>query len=143
MYKRQCTWGAEPNLALATNYTDLWWNPQESGWGVNFTHQGDTIFATWFTYDDARQPWWLIAQLDKAAGGVYAGPVSTVTGPAFGSAPFPPGGSPGGAIETPVGSATVSFANGNAATFSSTVDGTAQTKAISRQVFVAPGTVCR
>lgn len=29
----------------------------ESGWGVNFTHQGDTIFATWFTYDDGTPLW--------------------------------------------------------------------------------------
>src|SRR4029453_7146264 len=32
-----------------TNYQDIWWNPQESGWGMNLTHQGNTIFATWFT----------------------------------------------------------------------------------------------
>ena len=48
-----CAWGRSLNLARATNYQDLWWNPAESGWGVNFTHQGDIIFATWFTYDAA------------------------------------------------------------------------------------------
>ncbi|HEX5633216.1 MAG TPA: S8 family serine peptidase, partial [Gemmatimonadales bacterium] len=35
--------------AGASNYSDLWWNPAESGWGVNLEHQGDVIFATWFT----------------------------------------------------------------------------------------------
>ncbi len=138
-----CTWGAEPNLALATNYTDLWWNAGESGWGVNFTHQGDVIFATWFTYDAAGKPWWLIALLEKTAGGAYAGPVSTVAGPPFNAEPFPPGGSAGGAIETQVGDASVSFADGNAATFAYRVNAIAQSRTITRQVFVAPGTVCR
>ena len=46
-------------------------------------------------------------------------------------------------VETPVGTATVTFANGNAATFAYTVNGTSRTKAITRQVFVSPGTVCQ
>ena len=38
----------------AANYQGLWWNSpagSESGWGINITHQGDTLFVTWFTYD--------------------------------------------------------------------------------------------
>jgi hypothetical protein len=50
---------------------------------------------------------------------------------------------PGKVVETAVGSATVSFANGNSASFAYTVNGIAQTKAITRQVFAPPGTVCR
>jgi YD repeat-containing protein len=138
-----CVWGAQPNLALATNYTDLWWNSNESGWGVNFTHQGDIIFATWFTYDAQGKPWWLIAELHKTAAGVYAGSVSTMTGPPFNTVPFPPYGGPGGAIDTSVGTATVTFTHGNAATFAYAVNGTAQSKTIARQVFASPGTVCQ
>src|SRR5262249_6513419 len=51
------------NLATAKNYQVLWWAPpagSESGWGVNLTHQGDTIFATWFTYDVDKSPMWLV-----------------------------------------------------------------------------------
>jgi probable HAF family extracellular repeat protein len=134
-----CTWGAQPDLALATNYTDLWWNASESGWGINFAHQGDVVFATWFTYDGSGKPWWLIAQLDKSATGGYSGPVSTVSGPSFGSVPF----DASKVAETQVGTATVTFANGNAATFAYTVNGQSANKAITRQVFVAPGTVCQ
>jgi hypothetical protein len=36
--------------AAQSNYQDMWWNPAESGWGVNLTHQGDILFATLFTY---------------------------------------------------------------------------------------------
>ena len=39
--------------------------------------------------------------------------------------------------------ATVTFADGNNATFAYTVSGTAQTKPITRQVFSPPGTICR
>ena len=38
------------------NFQGLWWNPDQSGWGINFAHQGDIIFATWFTYDAAGKP---------------------------------------------------------------------------------------
>ena len=131
-----CAWGAQPNLALATNYQDLWWNPQESGWGVNFTHQGDVIFATWFTYDATGKPWWLIALLSRTVAGVYAGPVSTVAGPPFDAVPW------SAVAETGIGSATATFADGNSATFAYTVNGVAQTKSITRQVFAPPGTVC-
>ena len=40
------------------NYTGLWWaapTGSESGWGIYLAHQGDTIFATWFTYDAKRR----------------------------------------------------------------------------------------
>jgi len=138
-----CTWGAQPNLALATNFTDLWWNANESGWGINLGHQGDIIFATWFTYDAQGKPWWLIAELRKTTGSVYTGPVSTLTGPPFNTLPFPPEGSPGGAVETVVGAATMTFANGNGATFAYTVNGTSKSNLITRLVFSAPGTVCQ
>ncbi len=37
----------------ATNYSDIWWNPAESGWGVTFTQHSTTnqVFAVWYTYD--------------------------------------------------------------------------------------------
>ena len=43
---------------------------------------------------------------------------------------------------TVVGAATLGFANGNSASFAYTVNATPQTKPITRQVFVAPGTAC-
>jgi hypothetical protein len=41
-----------------------------------------------------------------------------------------------------VGTATFTFNDGNDASFAYTVNGISQTKAITRQVFQAPGTVC-
>jgi len=141
-----CTFGAQANLALATNYTDLWWATppgSEAGWGINLTHQGDIIFASWFTFDHDRTPLWLVVQVNKTAPGVYAGTqVYRLTGPAFNAVPFPAIGAPGGPTGAIVGTASFSFSDGNSAAFTYTVNGVTQTKAITREVFTSPGTVC-
>jgi len=143
-----CTFGAQSNLALATNYQDLWWAAPagaESGWGVNFTHQGDTIFATWFTYDVDGTPLWLSATTSRTGPGVYTGTLYRTTGPAFNAVPF----LPANVGLTSVGTLTLNFANGNSANFTYTMalNGPAsaitQTKPIVRQVFRTPGTVCQ
>jgi len=140
-----CTWGGLSDLALATNYTDMWWaaGGVESGWGINFAHEGDVIFATWFTYDFTGAALPLSATLSKVGPGLYSGTLIRTSGPPFSAVPF----NPDAVTRTPVGTATVTFINGNAATFSFQVsDGmksTMQTKSIVRQVFRPPGTVCR
>ncbi len=48
--------------ASAANYQGLWYaSPAESksGRGPDVAHQGDVIFATWFTYDANGKAWWL------------------------------------------------------------------------------------
>jgi serine protease len=137
-----CTFGSATALAQATNYQDLWWAApaaSESGWGVNFTQQGDIVFATWFTYDVDGTPLWLSATANLTSPGVYTGTLYRTTGPAFSALPF----SPAAVVATPVGTATLSFANGNSGTFSYIVNGISQSKPITRQVFRAPGTLCR
>ena len=123
----------------ATNYQGLWWNAQESGWGINFAHQGDTVFATWFTYNANNKPQWFIILANKTATNVYSGDVSTVTGPPFTSDPFPPNVT----VETVVGTATLTFStDGESATFEYTVNGIHQTKLIARQEFSSPRPTC-
>ena len=143
-----CVWGAQPDLTKATNYTDLWWanGGAESGWGVNLTQQGTIIFATWFTYDVNRNPLWLSARLPQTAPNTYSGSLVLTGGPAFSAVPF----DPGKVSRTSVGTATLTFTDGNDGMFTYSVDlgdgmnktVTPQTKAITRQVFHAPGTVC-
>ncbi len=137
-----CVFGLQSDLAKAINYQDLWYaSPaeSESGWGVNLTHQGDVIFATWFTYDTTGTPMWLVAVTQRTGPATYGGELLRTTGPAFNSVPFPPA----AVTRTTVGSLSISFTNGNAGTFQYTVDGIAQTKAITRQVFRTPGTACQ
>ena len=82
-----CVYGATlPNLAAATNYQDLWWVPNgaESGWGLNLAHQGDSIFATWYTYGVDDNPLWLSAwSTRQGASNVYTGQIYQNSGPRF------------------------------------------------------------
>ena len=68
---------------LPAAYQGLWWNApagSESGWGISFAHQEDMIFATWFTYNAAGMPWWLVMTASKIASNVYSGRSSRHTG---------------------------------------------------------------
>jgi len=137
-----CTFGTQPDLSLATNYQDLWWNApggSESGWGINLAHEGDTLFATWFTYDHDRTPMWLVATAKRTMTGSYAGTLYRTTGPPFNAMPFKPAAVVGAAV----GNAIFTFANGNSATFAYSVNGVSQAKTITREVFRKPGTVCQ
>lgn len=137
-----CTYNLVTDLTTTYNYQDLWWAAPagvESGWGVNLTHQSDVIFLTWFTYDVDRTPMWLFAAAPKTALGGYAGTLYRTTGPPFNSMPF----DATKVVATAVGTANLTFTNGNNATFMYTVNGTTQSKAITRQILVAPGTVCQ
>ena len=143
-----CTWGGQPDLSVATNYQDLWWaapGGSESGWGVNLNHQGDKIFATWFTYDVDGTPLWLVVTAPRTGGNTYSGDLYRTTGPAYSAVPF----NPASVVATKVGTATFTFTDGNHATFDYSVQlggmaaPVAQSKAITRQVFAPPGTVCR
>ena len=136
-----CTFGAQTNLALVTNYQDLWWaapGGTESGWGVNFSHQGDTIFATWFTYDVDGTPLWLSATAVRTVSGVYSGTLFRTTGPVFSAVPFVSA----NVTRAEVGTLTLNFASGNNAQFTYTAFGVTQSKSIARQVFNTPGTMC-
>ena len=124
------------------NSEGLWWNSppgSESGWGINFTHQGNTIFATWFTCDASGKPLWMAAPAQLTAPGVYTGDLVTTTGPAFDAVPF----NPGNVVETTVGTATLTFVDGNSANFACMAKDVSRTRPITRQVFAPPGTVCR
>ena len=141
-----CTYAATADLTGAANYQDLWWRKpgaSESGWGINLNHQGDTIFATWFTYDLAGSPLWLVVTAPKTAPGVYAGDLYRTSGARFDAF------SSGDVVPLKVGTATFTFTDGNNATFDYTVQlaGMAspltQSKAITREIFATGGTTCR
>ena len=116
------------------NYTSLWWDPEESGWGINFSQQGDIVFGTLFTYDASGQPMWLVmSDGRKQPGRVFSGALYRTTGPAFNAQPFTPVG-PGNL--TQVGTMTVGFADQFAA-LAYTVNGVTVNKTLRRQAFAA------
>lgn len=125
---------------FATNYQDLWWNPAESGWGINLAHQGDTIFATWFTYGAGGRGMWLVApDARRQPTGDFRGRLYRTTGIAFDRI------ANAQALSTAadVGEATLSFTDGEHGRLQYTVDGVTQSKSIERQVFAAGVPLCR
>ena len=129
------TAGATPN------YQDLWWRTSgsESGWGMNLTHQGDTIFLTWFTYDTDGQGLWLVATATMVAPGLYSGTLYRTTGPAFNAQSW----DPAGVSVTTVGQVTLAFGDSDNGVFTYSVNGVTQSKPVSREVFATPKSVCR
>jgi photosystem II stability/assembly factor-like uncharacterized protein len=117
------------------SYADLWWNPAESGWGIAINHQGNNIFATWFAYDDAGRPLWLVMPDAKVAvvNGVptAAGDVYATHGPASSGSTF----DPSQVVRTKVGTATLAFGASDRAELSSNVFGRAESRVIVRQPF--------
>ena len=80
--------------SFSTNYSDLWWNPDESGWGVNITQQADVMFATLFVYGAQGQPIWYSTTLYYTGENVngsrsWSGDLYETSGPYFGG-PFNP-----------------------------------------------------
>jgi len=138
----------------SVSYQGLWWNPDQSGWGMNIAHQGDTLFATWFTYDENGNGMWLVmpsAQLDPSSmdmddmmmmygmgmgmGGssmpTYHGNLYRTTGPAFSTTSF----DMSKVQATQVGTAQLQFFDGNYGAFTYTVGGNSTTVNITRDVF--------
>lgn len=136
-----CTFYPQAVLAAAVNYQGLWWaSPAsaESGWGINFAHQGDVIFATWFTYDVDKVPLWLSATFQKNADASFSGDFYRTKGPPFDAVPF----SPSLVSATKVGTGTLRFTSGLSGTFAYTINGVTQSKAITQQIFGSQATMC-
>ena len=55
-----------PGRVPAVNYTDLWWSPAESGWGLSIVHGPfNDIFATWMVYGTDGKLFYLV-KVDNA-----------------------------------------------------------------------------
>ena len=126
--------------SFLSNFQDLWWNPGEAGWGINFTHQGDTIFATLFTYEPGagflNKGMWLTATMPKlTAARTFEGDLLRVTGSAFNANPFIALNPSTNTMR--VGNMRVEFTNGNSAQLTYDVNGQSVAKTIERQVFDA------
>ena len=128
----------------STNREGLWWNPSEPGWALQLNHQGDAIFAIWFTYDETGRATWLSFTAQRATGDRYAGALyRTSSVPAVcdtcGAGDDPPLPT---AVNTAVGTASVAFTDGNHGTFTFEMSGIARTKAIEREQLAADPPIC-
>ncbi|QJR15399.1 hypothetical protein [Usitatibacter palustris] len=59
--------GARAQAVPTINYTDLWWNPSESGQGLSLSQSttSNQLFALWYTYDPR------VAETDTATAGDF------------------------------------------------------------------------
>ncbi len=113
---------ASAQAVPASNYTDMWYLPSESGWGLSFMQHAGTnqALAVWYAYDpreadpaapgDAK-PLWIVMP-----GGRWTQP-NTITGDAYvtNGTPFNQAG--GSNAATRVGSFTFTFSSGSTGTF--------------------------
>lgn len=117
------TWAAS-----AVAVSGLWWNANESGWGLSLTQQGATIVAAWFTFDDNGKPTWYVAScsisINECSGDLYksnggSSPVITWNGTGV----------------TKVGTLKLAFTDNAKGTMTYTINGVSGTKTITPQPF--------
>lgn len=114
----------------AFDYSDLWFNAAESGWGVNVVqHASGNIFAVIFTYDTPDRPMWFVMPGGTwTSSTVFTGSLFRVTGsPA--NAAFKAG------SVFQEGPATFTFTDASHGSFTYTADGSQVTKTIEKQGF--------
>ena len=119
---------------FTTDLTDLWWNANESGWGVTATHQREVVFLTFFVYGTDNRATFYTGQASytgQSGSGalIFSGPMYQTAGPWLGTF-F----NPNLVSIRQVGTVTFT-AFVDAATLNYSVDGTFVTKALTRQTF--------
>jgi hypothetical protein len=130
-----CSIAGRANAAVTTNFSDQWWNPNESGWGASVLQQWDTLFIDLFVYGTDNKPTWFVAaavlQTTSPAGHlVFTGDLYATNGPYFGIA-F----NPAAVSARKVGTLTFDATGVSTATLTYIVDGTQVVKAVTRQTW--------
>ena len=121
-----------PGTVPAVNYSGMWWNASESGWGLSIS-QGSTnqVFAVWFMYDTAGLPTWYTLELGSWTStglqSVYSGSIFRYTGPNFANT-F----DPNEVVGTMVGTGTLRFDSAGTGRLDYTIAGTSGSKKIAR-----------
>lgn len=121
--------------AQASQFSDLWWNPQESGWGANVVQQDDTVFVTLFVQAPDGAPVWYsgAARMVAIAPGnlpQFSGTLHRTKGPWFGG-PF----NPANVRTSPVGNLGIETLANDRMRLTYEVDGVSVTKDLVRQTF--------
>lgn len=111
----------------AVEYTDVYNNPSEPGWGVLLVQSNTFQFLTFFIYGADGKPTWYTAQLTDNGAGNYTGALYAITGTYF-AEPWQ------GYHINPAGTASFTPTDAYHATLTYTVTGVGTvTKAIQRE----------
>lgn len=121
------------------DYTGMWWNDVESGWGLSIQQSArDKLFGALFVYDaQGRAQWFTMQPGGWTSSRRWEGPLYRTTGPYFAASSF----NPGQVLAQAVGSAVLEFSAApppsgyTTARFTYTVDGVTTVKMITRMAF--------
>ena len=120
-----------------TDFSDLWFNSDEEGWGANVIQQNNVLFVTVFVNNQSNAPVWYVASAvtQVASTGTtvnFTGPLYQTTAPYFGGT-F----NEANVSNRQVGTLTFSASQISAATLTYSVDGVNVTKQVRRQTWRA------
>jgi hypothetical protein len=126
-------------VSTSTDYSALWWNASESGWGMNVMQEEQVLFITLFIYGSTGAPTWYsaIASFASANGAgdrTYDGDLYSTTGTPFSTAPF----NPGATMAQRVGSIEFIGRADGTATVQYTAGSTTVSKTVVRQTWAQP-----
>ena len=116
-----------------TNFSDQWWNPDESGWGASILQQADVLFIDLFVYGSDNKPtWYTSAAYYQPQSGrlLFTGDLYATSGPWFGAF-F----NPAAVFVRKVGTLQFDASSTDFATLTYSVDGVIAGKSIQRQLW--------
>jgi hypothetical protein len=113
------------------DFSDLWWSPGESGWGVALTQQHETIVAALFGYNETGDPVWYVASNCQISGTKCSGDLYRT---ADGINPFEKWNGDN-LVLNQVGFVEFVFADSTNGVMNLFIDGRSGTKAITRLLF--------
>jgi hypothetical protein len=119
-----------------TDYSGVWYHPDQSGWGLSLTQSPThAVFGALFVYGGNNQPLWFTLQGGQwTSSTTWRGTLYRTTGPAFSD----PGFDPRLVLIQAVGEAALDFGavpSTGRATFTYTVNNVSVTTAIARMAF--------
>jgi hypothetical protein len=127
---------ANPVATPLYDYSDLWWNAAESGWGLSIAQHGAALFAAWYVYDEGGNPTWFVIPGGQWTSSTdFQGDLYATTGadPRFAF-------DPARVVTTRVGTASLAFSARDRGTLTYTANGIGGSKPITRQLFGATDT---
>jgi hypothetical protein len=122
---------------FSSDTTDLWWNPSESGWGMNIIQQGGIQFITLFVYGANGEATWFVGpdteyvSAGQDGSATFSGPLYQTTGPVF-STSF----NPTAVNAKQVGNVTLVLTTLVSGSLTYSVNGTVVVKQVQRQTWV-------
>ena len=114
-----------------TNYRGMWWNANESGWGLTMQHYFNNLFVAWFTYNPDGSQLWVTMQGSWTSATTYEGKLYQVKQASWNPASF----DANSTQVSEVGTAKLTFTDFNRATFDYTMKGVTGKKQIEKFEF--------